>query len=121
MTVGPGSAAVRPGRACAHRRLTSCLPCRPVRDRPLLLPIFTGWGSAGRRRAANSPFSEWDSIFNEPRLCAAATDRIPSRCTLVLIRHRLLPVQVTEDVRGTRTPCEAVLGPSDPVSSAGQS
>ncbi|WP_308071227.1 ATP-binding protein [Streptomyces spinosus] len=33
--------------------------------------------------ATNSPFVEWDSIFNEPRLCAAIADRITFRCTLI--------------------------------------
>jgi DNA replication protein DnaC len=33
--------------------------------------------------ATNSPFNEWDKIFNDPRLCAAIADRITFRCTLI--------------------------------------
>lgn len=33
--------------------------------------------------ATDSPFNEWEAIFNEPRCCVAIADRIPFRRTLI--------------------------------------
>ncbi|WP_158073002.1 ATP-binding protein [Streptomyces kebangsaanensis] len=33
--------------------------------------------------ATHSPFAEWDTILNEPGLCAAVADRVTFRCTLI--------------------------------------
>jgi DNA replication protein DnaC len=46
--------------------------------------------------ATNSPFVEWDTIFNEPRLCAAIADRITFRCTLIQTGTESFRLQATE-------------------------
>ncbi|GAA1238045.1 IS21-like element helper ATPase IstB [Streptomyces rhizosphaericus] len=50
--------------------------------------------------ATNSPFAEWDKIFNEPRLCAAIADRITFRCTLIQTGTDSYRFQATESERG---------------------
>ncbi|MFD4376615.1 IS21-like element helper ATPase IstB [Streptomyces sp. NPDC058486] len=52
--------------------------------------------------ATNSPFNEWDSIFNEPRLCASIADRIAFRCTLIQTSTEPYRFQATEAERGAR-------------------
>lgn len=52
--------------------------------------------------ATDSPFNEWDSIFNEPRLCAAIADRITFRCTLIQTGTDSYRFQATEEERGTK-------------------
>ncbi|WP_415925338.1 ATP-binding protein [Streptomyces sp. ME19-01-6] len=47
--------------------------------------------------ATNSPFHEWDSIFSEPRLCAAIADRITFRCTLIQTGTESYRLQATEN------------------------
>ncbi|WP_354006268.1 ATP-binding protein [Streptomyces sp. NBC_00268] len=68
----------------------------------LLFQIFT---EREERKATavttNSP-NEWDSIFNEPRLCAAIADRITFRCTLIQTGTDSYRFQATEDKRGTK-------------------
>ncbi|MFD7480681.1 ATP-binding protein [Streptomyces sp. NPDC059837] len=68
----------------------------------LLFQIFT---EREERKATavttNSP-NEWDSIFNEPRLCAAIADRITFRCTLIQTGTDSYRFQATEDERGTK-------------------
>lgn len=49
--------------------------------------------------ATNSPFAEWDKIFNEPRLCAAIADRITFRCTLIQTGTDSYRFQATETER----------------------
>ncbi|MEU9476102.1 IS21-like element helper ATPase IstB [Streptomyces sp. NPDC048191] len=46
--------------------------------------------------ATNSPFAEWDKIFNEPRLCAAIADRITFPCTLIQTGTDSYRFQATE-------------------------
>jgi DNA replication protein DnaC len=46
--------------------------------------------------ATNSPFVEWDTIFNEPRLCAAIADRITFHCTLIQTGTESFRLQATE-------------------------
>ncbi len=61
-------------------------------------------GSRAARRSAarsHSPFNEWDTIFNEPRLCAAIADRITFRCTLIQTGTDSYRFQATEAERGT--------------------
>ncbi|MFF8919052.1 ATP-binding protein [Streptomyces sp. NPDC015032] len=52
--------------------------------------------------ATNSPFNEWDTIFNEPRLCAAIADRITFRCTLIQTGTDSYRFQATEAERGSQ-------------------
>ncbi|GGJ73395.1 hypothetical protein GCM10010121_099900 [Streptomyces brasiliensis] len=70
--------------------------------------------------ATNSPFNEWDSIFNEPRLCAAIADRITFRCTLIQTGTDSYRFQATEDERGTKNAPSVRPRTSGPVSSTGQ-
>jgi DNA replication protein DnaC len=67
----------------------------------LLFQIFT---EREERKATsvgtNSPFNEWDSIFNEPRLCAAIADRITFRCTLIQTGTESYRFQATETELG---------------------
>ncbi|MFR9676597.1 IS21-like element helper ATPase IstB [Streptomyces sp. TR06-5] len=51
--------------------------------------------------ATNSPFAEWDRIFNEPRLCAAIADRITFRCTLLQTGTDSYRFQTTESEHRT--------------------
>ncbi|MFI6357573.1 ATP-binding protein [Streptomyces sp. NPDC050743] len=54
--------------------------------------------------ATNSPFNEWEAIFNEPRLCAAIADRITFRCTLIQTGTDFYRFQATEAERSTGCP-----------------
>ncbi|MEU5834031.1 IS21-like element helper ATPase IstB [Streptomyces diacarni] len=54
--------------------------------------------------ATNSPFAEWDKIFNEPRLCAAIADRITFRCTLIQTGTDSYRFQATEADRRAQAP-----------------
>jgi hypothetical protein len=54
--------------------------------------------------ATNSPFNEWDTIFNEPRLCAAIADRITFRCTLIQTGTESYRFQATEAERHPKNP-----------------
>ncbi|WP_425585582.1 IS21-like element helper ATPase IstB [Streptomyces lunalinharesii] len=63
----------------------------------LLFQIFTEREECKATAVAtNSPFVEWDSIFNDPRLCAAIADRITFRCTLLQTGTESFRLQATE-------------------------
>ncbi|WP_443075057.1 IS21-like element helper ATPase IstB [Streptomyces sp. NBC_01435] len=47
--------------------------------------------------ATNSPFTEWDKIFGDPRLCAAIADRITFRCTLIQTGTESYRFQTTQE------------------------
>ncbi|MGW5119326.1 ATP-binding protein [Streptomyces noursei] len=53
--------------------------------------------------ATNSPFAEWDKIFADTRLCAATTDRITFRCTLIQTGTESYRFQATEADRRKKT------------------
>jgi DNA replication protein DnaC len=74
------------------------------RGAKLLFQIFTEREERKATAVAtNSPFAEWDKIFNEPRLCAAIADRITFRCTLIQTGTDSYRFQATESDRQTRT------------------
>lgn len=54
--------------------------------------------------ATNSPFTEWDKIFADPRLCGAIADRITFRCTLIQTGAESYRYQATEADRQAKTP-----------------
>jgi DNA replication protein DnaC len=63
----------------------------------LLFQIFTEREERKATAVApNSPFNEWEAIFNEPRLCAAIADRITFRCTLIQTGTESYRLQATE-------------------------
>ncbi|WP_435279710.1 IS21-like element helper ATPase IstB [Streptomyces sp. 1222.5] len=47
--------------------------------------------------ATNSPFTEWDKTFGDPRLCAAIADRITFRCTLIQTGTESYRFQATQE------------------------
>lgn len=49
--------------------------------------------------ATNSPFAEWDKTFGDPRLCAAITDPITFRCTLIQTGPESYRFRITEAER----------------------
>ncbi|WP_425585591.1 ATP-binding protein [Streptomyces lunalinharesii] len=55
----------------------------PTRARRRVPEAAAGEERKATAVATNSPSNEWDTIFNEPRLCAAIADRITFRCTLI--------------------------------------
>ncbi|MFD7498088.1 ATP-binding protein [Streptomyces sp. NPDC059832] len=65
--------------------------------------------------ATNSPFNEWDSIFIEPRLCAAIADRITFRCTLIQTgtdSYRFQATEADHSAQGTRCPTTSSISTS---------
>nr|WP_309074888.1 ATP-binding protein [Streptomyces sp. NWU339] len=69
----------------------------------LLFQIFTEReGRKATAVATNSPFNEWDKIFNEPRLCAAVADRLTFRCTLIQTGTDSYRFQATEAEHGSQ-------------------
>lgn len=60
--------------------------------------IFTACeGRKATAVATNSPFTKWDKIFGDARLCPAVAGRVTFRCTVIQTGTGSYRFQTTED------------------------